>query len=284
MKRTRTFVLVLAALVDAFDTSAAGRIQAVAPGPSGAIAPGDVARMTLRIDPNDPSSRYFSYTSMVIPSNDAFVANGSPLAHMVFDASGAFNFAPFIVNGSEVLDAGTEVNDEVPANTAFFGQAAPNVGMDEGGNVVLHAGFIAGGGGGILEDSQFALADFTADDYETIAVQIAIANANPAPPTGTAMVTVSADGNSITYTITASNLSGAVTGAHIHQADTGVAGQVVFDIGATIVQNGGDVTANGTINITPAQLLMLRAGNFYFNIHTALNPAGELRGQIVPAP
>ena len=45
----------------------------------------------------------------------------SPLAHPIFDADGSFqdNFG-FIVGGDEVLNAGSEVNDELPMNTAFL--------------------------------------------------------------------------------------------------------------------------------------------------------------------
>ena len=271
-------------LSDSFTAAAAGRIQSTVPGASGVIAPGETTRLTLRVDPNSAMSRYFSYTSMVIPSNDALVANGNPMSHQVFDGAGMLMFSPFLVMGGEVLDAGTEMNDEVPANTAFFGQAAPDTGVAENGDVGLHAGFQAPGGGGILDDAQFAAADFTADGYEALGFQIGIVNANPAAPMGTATVTVSEDGMSISYEITASGLSGAVTGAHIHQAVAGVAGSVVFDIGSTIVQNGDAITAMGTINVTPVQLAALRAGQFYFNVHTALNPSGELRGQIVAAP
>jgi hypothetical protein len=50
-------------------------------------------------------------------------------AHAIFDEAGNFIGADFIVLGSNVLDAGSEVNDEIPANTAFFGQMAPNTGV-----------------------------------------------------------------------------------------------------------------------------------------------------------
>lgn len=57
-------------------------------------------------------NRWFSYASMVIPSNDLFVANGNPLAHEVFDDEGNFN-GPIVIEilGGAVNDNGTEVND-----------------------------------------------------------------------------------------------------------------------------------------------------------------------------
>ena len=64
-------------------------------------------------DIGDPLvNRYFSYASMVVPTNDLFVANGNPLAHPIFDANGDF-LGPIVINlfGSGVNDNGTEVNN-----------------------------------------------------------------------------------------------------------------------------------------------------------------------------
>lgn len=94
-----------------FEAVGAGEAQGTILGAHGPIAPGETATMTFEVDGNLPSSQYFSYASMVIPSNDAFIANGNPLANQVFDDVGNFIGPDFIVPGSQVLDAGTEVND-----------------------------------------------------------------------------------------------------------------------------------------------------------------------------
>ncbi len=68
---------------------------------------------TISLDVGDSSvNRYFSYASMVVPTNDLFVANGNPFAHEIFDAAGNFN-GPLVIEifASEVNDAGTEVNN-----------------------------------------------------------------------------------------------------------------------------------------------------------------------------
>lgn len=134
------------------------------------LEPGELVSFELEVD---PSNQYFSYASMVIPSNDAFIANGNPLAHEVFDDAGNFLGADFIVLGSEVLDGGTEVNDELPANTAFFGQTTPNTGVDENGGVTLHPGLTVGNILSTTDSSalnglplNFTGADFTAPDYQ----------------------------------------------------------------------------------------------------------------------
>ena len=134
------------------------------------IAPGTTATAIFELDPSVPSSRYFSYASMLLPSNDAFVANGNPLAHQIFDSDGNFVGADFIIAGSEVLDAGTEVNDEAENTTAFFGQTAANTGTTQNGVVDTHPGFIPGGR--ILSSNQFANADFTAPDYNIARIRV----------------------------------------------------------------------------------------------------------------
>lgn len=140
--------------------------------------------MTFSLNGLLASSRYFSYATMIIPSNDAFIANGNPMAHRIFDDAGNFLGADFIVLGSSVLDAGTEVNDELPMNTAFFGQMAPNTGTPQGGVVAIHPGFLAPGtGGNILADPMFANADFKASGYQV--ARITVTEAIPEPGTWT---------------------------------------------------------------------------------------------------
>ncbi|MEM9162398.1 MAG: spondin domain-containing protein [Cyanobacteria bacterium P01_F01_bin.4] len=132
------------------------------------VGPGESSSLTVDVD---AANQYFSYASMVIPSNDAFIANGNPLAHQIFDDAGNFIGADFLVLGSEVLDGGTEVNDELAFSTAFLGQATPDTGVDENGVVTLHEGFEPGGR--ILSTTSseglglnFTGADFTADGYQ----------------------------------------------------------------------------------------------------------------------
>jgi hypothetical protein len=150
-------------LSSAFAMSGAGSLDATIPGPMAPIAPGQTASMSFNLDPNAATSRYLSYASMVIPSNDAFISNGNATAIEVFDATGGFAGGTFTVMGSMVWDAGTEVNDELPMNTAFLGQMMSNTGVTENGVVMLHPGFLPGGN--ILSDPMFANADFTAPGY-----------------------------------------------------------------------------------------------------------------------
>lgn len=131
-----------------FTTSQPNGEDAVIPGP---IAPGRTYTQIFDLDASNLDHRYLSYFAMVIPSNDAFWANDNPSAYPIFDGAGNFIPRSFKVYGSQIWDAGTEVNDEVGANTAFLAQAAPNTGTTEGGVAAIHAGFMAAGQGGILD-------------------------------------------------------------------------------------------------------------------------------------
>ncbi|MDA7632667.1 spondin domain-containing protein [bacterium] len=165
-------------LASEFFASSAGAIETTLNG-IGPIAPGQSTSKRITLDANALSSRYFSYAGMIIPSNDAYVANGNPLAHPVFDSQGQFIGVEFDILGSTINDAGTEVNDELPANTAFFGQAAPNTGQTENGVNQTHSGFKDASEGGILADPMFANADFTAEGYRVARVRVE--RVSPAP-------------------------------------------------------------------------------------------------------
>jgi len=149
-----------------FTSLQADGLQATLAGPNGPIAPGEFAEFTFEVESSDPNVRYLSYASMILPSNDFCVANADPKEHELFDEQGNFVAESFFVAGDEALDAGTEVNDEEPENTAFFGQTTPNTGVDEDGVVgPAEAGFLSVDQGGILADERFREADFTQRGY-----------------------------------------------------------------------------------------------------------------------
>jgi hypothetical protein len=139
------------------------------------ICPGQSGMVDFTIQVTSGTPLYFSYATMVIPSNDAFLANGNPRAFLIFNGDSVPSLVDFTDVGSDVLDAGTEVNDEVRANTAFFGQTVDNTGTPEDSVVTSpHLGFNGVGTDGILDDPRFINADFTADGYELIRVEVII--------------------------------------------------------------------------------------------------------------
>ena len=76
--------------------------------------PGESATITIDLDPN--SDRFFTFASMLIPTNDLFIGNDDATAFEIFDAAGLFtgdlNISIF---GSNVWDAGTELNNNLDA-------------------------------------------------------------------------------------------------------------------------------------------------------------------------
>jgi hypothetical protein len=100
--------------------------------------------------------------------------------------------------------------------------------------------------------------------------------------------------DTIKYRINITGISGA-TGAHIHSGQAGANGEVVADLltettknrdtsyGMTIRGNLSDSSLKGPMQgKTLADLVAaMDSGETYVNIHTAQNPNGEIRGQIV---
>jgi len=98
--------------------------------------------------------------------------------------------------------------------------------------------------------------------------------------TGTGTGWAAVDGTTVSYYVSYSGLSGPATAAHIHAAaDPGVNAGVVKAIEGTLGVSG---VFSGSMTVTDQQASDIKAGRSYFNIHTAANPGGEIRGQIVP--
>jgi len=78
------------------------------------------------------------------------------------------------------------------------------------------------------------------------------------------------------------DLTGPATAAHIHFGAVGATGDVVLPLSVT---DTADNVGSGSFGfpattITAEQIKLMESGQFYINIHTAANPAGEIRGQI----
>jgi hypothetical protein len=104
--------------------------------------------------------------------------------------------------------------------------------------------------------------------------------------TGEGTAVVSADGSTITYVVTYTGLSGPVTAAHIHTGAPGVPGGIILPLAPGPSPMVGTLTAanftpSGAITTFAEAVAALRAGTTYFNLHTAANAPGEIRGQIV---
>lgn len=97
--------------------------------------------------------------------------------------------------------------------------------------------------------------------------------------TGEAMVSLDTMSKQLTYTMTFDKLSGPATAAHFHgPAAAGANAGVAVPLQAPIVS-----PVHGTATLTDAQIAELKAGMWYLNVHTAANPGGEIRGQVMMA-
>lgn len=104
--------------------------------------------------------------------------------------------------------------------------------------------------------------------------------------TGTGTFSLNAAETQLSYDVSVSGLSGGVIGAHFHFSADGAAGSggIVFAITDSVVNDGmGGATAEGTWNLTAEDLLNLQLDYIYVNFHTDANPAGEIRGNLIPA-
>ena len=114
--------------------------------------------------------------------------------------------------------------------------------------------------------------------------------------TGTAEVFVNLATNAVTYTVRVFNLPSGATGGHFHVGGPTAAGPVVVDL-APPANISNDFTLTGTVSASalrprPDQgirdwedfIQSLIGGQVYVNIHSAVNPGGETRGQLTVAP
>ena len=95
---------------------------------------------------------------------------------------------------------------------------------------------------------------------------------------GSGAVQAMLDGKTFTYSATYADLTGPTVAAHFHSAPApGGNGPPVLP--ATVSPS----PIKGTATLTDAQIVDLNAGKWYFNIHTAANPGGEIRGTVTMA-
>lgn len=113
-----------------------------------------------------------------------------------------------------------------------------------------------------------------------------LAGAQENPPvtsaaTGRGAVVVNPTTKEITGGMTFAGITPTTGGHHIHQAPSGnPTGNGPVIIGLTLAPDGTTATVPAGTTLTDAQHAALLAGELYFNVHTAANPGGEIRGQI----
>ena len=86
-------------------------------------------------------------------------------------------------------------------------------------------------------------------------------------------------GSTLKWKLTYTKLTGPAMAAHIHLGAKGKAGNVLVPLcGGTPACTSG---VHGSITATAALKTAFRKHLLYVNVHTAKNPNGEIRGQIV---
>ena len=119
---------------------------------------------------------------------------------------------------------------------------------------------------------------------ETMMFKADLKATSEVPPTtsqGTGVVTATYDtvSKALAWKGTVSGLSGNATAAHFHGP-----AEVGKNAGVMVAAPGSATGSfEGTASLTDDQAKALLAGDTYFNVHTAANPGGELRGQVMKA-
>ena len=94
---------------------------------------------------------------------------------------------------------------------------------------------------------------------------------------GTGDVFAMLDGKTFTYTVNYKDLTGPAVAVHFHAAAT-PGGNGPPALPATAAPS----PIKGSATLSDAQIADLTAGKWYFNVHTAANPGGEIRGTLSP--
>ena len=121
-------------------------------------------------------------------------------------------------------------------------------------------------------------------------------------PAGTGTVTAEFDEafTQVAVELEVAGLSGLPTGAHFHCARAGANGPIILDLfspGPLTFVGGqlqgtltnADITgpvipacSPNAVNNMASLAFAMRDGDIYVNVHTAANPPGEIRGQLLP--
>jgi hypothetical protein len=104
--------------------------------------------------------------------------------------------------------------------------------------------------------------------------------ANTTKGTGKVAATLNTATKEFSYKVTYSGLTGPATAAHFHgPAAPGANAPPVVPVPTSALAN----PMTGKATLTDDQIADLKGGKWYFNIHTAANPGGEIRGQLAAA-
>lgn len=154
------------------------------------IEPGEIT--SALFDINSVDSGYFSFLSMLIPTNDAFIGNQNPDQYSLYDTLGNFVGLDIVIIGSQVWDAGTELNTGFGSPFLVTPDGETRTRIDENGTIGQHVGLdVVAGGLSIIGGTTPAgytigdlAADFTAAGFEVARIRITEVTEVSAPAFG----------------------------------------------------------------------------------------------------
>jgi CHRD domain-containing protein len=132
----------------------------------------------------------------------------------------------------------------------------------------------------------------------TLTANLTGGNETPAPGIntgafGSATVIVDMRARTVTYKVTVFNLPSGVTASHIHVGAVGTPGPVVvnfappltasndFDFSGTVQDTDFILRPDQGIRSSDDMFQAILGNNSYVNVHSQVNPGGEIRGQLV---
>jgi hypothetical protein len=148
----------------------------------------------------------------------------------------------------------------------------------------------------------FALLFSAQVEAQTLTYTATLSGSNEAPPVaatgagGFATITLNLTAQTLSWVVDVYNLPSGVTAGHIHAGGVGVAGPVVVNfVVPTNASNDfrisgsagpSDVVARQPQGVNTWEDLVqaLATGHAYVNVHSQVNPGGEIRGQLVLKP
>jgi hypothetical protein len=96
---------------------------------------------------------------------------------------------------------------------------------------------------------------------------------------GLAVVGLNYTLDTLFYDVQLEGLTGPLTGAHFHDGALGETGDVLIGITNDIDANRINGFVTGAV-LTNENIVKFLSGGIYLNVHTDMNPAGEIRGQV----
>jgi len=130
----------------------------------------------------------------------------------------------------------------------------------------------------MLAAAIFAIGVFGSGIAFGVEVRVTLSGANEVPPvmtsaSGEGMIAIADDGT-VSGSVTTKGVEG--TMAHIHMGAAGKNGPVIVPF----TKDGDTYRAPAGAKLTAEQMTAFKAGELYFNVHSAANKGGEVRGQL----